>query len=130
MCYSVLECLLGACCRGWWLSTTMWASPASERTDRRRFKAGPCWVPLTFGDRPRTPQSAPQLGVMVLSFSSRHSPLVDFKDQPTCSIQQGLRPIVKTGPPVTYEISQLPGQLWCSENSGLGRIGIFLFKKG
>lgn len=82
----------------------MWASPASEKTDRRHFKAGACWVSITFGGRPRTPQSAHQLGVMVISFSSQHAPLVDFKDQPTCSVQQGLSPILKMGSQVTYEM--------------------------
>lgn len=37
------------------------------------------------------------IGVMVISFSSQHSPLVDFNDQPTCSVQQGQNPHFKNG---------------------------------
>lgn len=67
---------------------------------------------------------------MATRLSSQHSPLAAFKEQPNCSVQQGLNPLLKKGHQVTYKMPLTPGQLWCSENSGLGRIDIFLFKKG
>lgn len=68
--------------------------------------------------------------VMATSFLSQHSLLAAFKEQPNCSVQQGLNPLWKMGHQVTYKMPLTPGQLWCSENSGLGRIDIFLFRKG
>lgn len=101
MCYSILECLLenlqsqladlndnvGQSC----LKKTK-QKKQNQTVDIRHLKACPCWVSITF-----IYHSVYQSSVMVISFLSQHSPLVDFKGQPPCSVQQGHYPHVRNG---------------------------------
>lgn len=124
MCYSLLECLLE--------NLLLQLAALNDNVGQSCFKDILKLVLLGvhhFRDRPRT-QSAHHSCVTATSFSSQHSPLADFKEQPNCSVQQGLNPLLKMGHQGTYETPLTPRTTWCSENSGFGRIDIFLFKKG
>lgn len=111
MCYSILECLLGKLQSQLAALNDNMGQSCLKPNRRRHFKACPCWVSITFRYH-----STYQSGVMVISFLSQHTPLVDSKGQlpfsvqwvdskgqPPFSVQQGQYPMLEMGSQ-TYEM--------------------------
>lgn len=104
MCYSILECLLeNLQSQLAALNDNVGQSCLKNKTDHRHFKACPCWVSITFRYH-----SAYQSGVMVISFSAQHSPLVDFKGQPPVVFSRANSPMLAMGSQMTHEMQLTP----------------------
>lgn len=88
--------------------------------------AGPCWVSTAVRLRSRTPR-----GHTSIRCHGRWLLALIFKDQPTLGLSRTRNPTLKTRSQRAHKMhtSSHDRQLWCSRNSGVGRVDVILFIK-